>query len=60
VITCEACGREFRVVAAATGLDCPWCGYDNGPGELPRTEKSMRRIERWRDRQVRRERREDE
>jgi len=57
VITCEACSREFR---AHRGLDCPWCGYDNGPGELPRTEKSMRRIERRRDRQVWRERGEDE
>jgi rRNA maturation endonuclease Nob1 len=57
VITCEACGREFR---AHRGLDCPWCGYNNGPGDLPRTEKSVRRIERRRDREARRLRREDE
>jgi len=30
MITCEACGREFRT---HRGLDCPLCGYDNGPGE---------------------------
>ena len=47
--TCEACGRDFRTKRR---LDCPWCGYNNGRGELPRTEGSMDEIERRRDRQV--------
>ncbi|MBM4018920.1 MAG: hydrogenase maturation nickel metallochaperone HypA [Planctomycetes bacterium] len=43
MITCEACGREFRTYR---GTDCPYCGYDNSPSKLPRTEASMRRSER--------------
>ena len=57
MMTCEACGREFRT---HRGTDCPYCGFDNSPIELPRTEESMRRIERRRDRESRRMRREDE
>jgi hypothetical protein len=34
-MTCEACGREFK---PGRELGCPWCGYNNGPGELPRLE----------------------
>jgi len=54
--SCEACGREFPL---NHDLTCPYCGFDNGPGELPRTEASMRRIERRRDREMRRFRREE-
>jgi len=53
MITCDACGRDFR--SHRSEKTCSWCGYDNGPGELPRTEKSMQRIERRRDRQERRQ-----
>jgi rRNA maturation endonuclease Nob1 len=55
-MACEACGREFQGHRTS---ECPWCGYDNGPGKLPRTEASMRRIERRRDREMRRLRREE-
>jgi uncharacterized Zn finger protein (UPF0148 family) len=55
--TCDACGRDFHL---RRGLSCPWCGYNNGPGLLPRTEDSMQKIERRRDREVRRLRREQE
>jgi hypothetical protein len=54
--SCEACGREFR---PGHDLTCPHCGYDCGPSELPRTEVSMRQIERRRDREMRRQRREE-
>jgi hypothetical protein len=49
--SCEACCREFRL---NHDLTCPHCGFDNGPGEVPRTETSMRQIERRRDREMRR------
>jgi len=54
--SCECCGRDFR---PGHDLTCPHCGFDNGPGELPRTETSMRQIERHRDHEVRRLRREN-
>jgi len=41
-MTCDACGRDFRV---RRGLTCPWCGYNNGAGQAPRTEESVRDAE---------------
>jgi len=54
--SCDCCSREFRL---GDDLTCPHCGFDNGPGELPRSEASMRQIERRRDREMRRLRREE-
>ena len=42
MITCEACAREFKSFRSRT---CPYCGFNNGGGPLPRTEESIRRIE---------------
>ncbi len=34
-MTCESCCREFRLKRHAK--DCPYCGYNNGPGWMPRS-----------------------
>ena len=49
--TCECCGREFH---PRHDMTCLWCGYNNGPDELPRTERAMKQIEKYGDRLARR------
>ena len=45
--TCEACGRDFKR-RRFDSMTCPYCGYNTVPRGMPRTEKSMRQIEKGR------------
>ena len=35
-MTCDSCCREFHAVGH--GMDCPYCGYNNGRGWWPRSD----------------------
>ena len=42
---CEACGRDFAA-SRGQGLSCPWCGFNTAHTTTPRSQASLKELER--------------